>query len=510
MGRWGTHGIRRWAGSVVLALVTALAVVPAPAPAVAPPRAAAALLALAAQQPPQVVRVIVQATGPDVPLASLITGLGGTVRQDLGLIHAAAADLPAGAVPALAAAPGVRWVSPDAPAVRTACAQCIDTTNLQSAYVRAIRADQVWNEAPGYLQGQGVGVAIVDSGVTPNPALGARVVANQNFAGGNPQAWQDTYGHGTFVAGIVGDDGSLSGGAYLGIAPHAQLVNVRVSDDQGQSAESDVIAGLQWVHDHAAQYNIRVVNLSLNASVQESYNTSPLDAAVEILWFDGIVVVVSAGNTGRGALYAPANDPFVITVGATDDRGTPDLRDDAMASFSASGFDEVGRLKPDLVAPGTNVVGLLPSASGPGLLSSHPSNQVDPNYFRMSGTSVAAPMVAGAAALLLQDEPSLTPDQVKFRLKITAVHNLWDWPGYRPLTAGAGYLDVYAAVHGQSHFSANTSLAASQLLLTGLDPITWGSVSWNSVSWNSVSWNSVSWNSVSWNSVSWNSDYWGP
>jgi serine protease AprX len=127
----------------------------------------------------------------------------------------------------------------------------------------------------------------------------------------------------------------------------------------------------------------------------------------------------------------------------------------------------------------------------------------------MSGTSMAAPMVSGAAALLLQDEPRLTPDQVKYRLMATAVHDS-RWPAYNAGSAGSGYLDIYAAVHGTTTGSANTGSAASHLLWTGSRPITWNSVSWNSVSWNSVSWNSVSWNSVSWNSVSWNSDYWGP
>ena len=147
------------------------------------------------------------------------------------------------------------------------------------------------------------------------------------------------------------------------------------------------------------------------------------------------------------------------------------------------------------------------------LAQQHPGNrQADPIqsnyfYFRMSGTSVAAPMVAGAAALLLQDEPNLTPDQVKYRLMTTANRQ---WQGYNAAKAGAGLLDIRAAVNGNSTASANTGLPASQLLWSGTQPVTWNSVSWNSVSWNSVSWNSVSWNSVSWNSVSWNSDYWGP
>ncbi len=269
--------------------------------------------------------------------------------------------------------------------------------------------------------------------------------------------------------------------------------------------ESDVVNGLQWILENRATYNIRVVNLSLNTSIAQSYNTSPMDAACEILWFNGIVVVVSAGNNGSANLFPPANDPFVITVGATEDKGTASIADDSIATFSAYGFTENLINKPELVAPGKNIVSLS-SGRASILGKSYPDNKVGTSYFRMSGTSMSAPMVSGAVALLLQDEPNLTPDQVKYRLMATANKS---WAGYNVTKAGAGYLDIYAAVHGTTTQSANTGLPASQLLTTGSNPITWGSVSWNSVSWNSVSWNSVSWNSVSWNSVSWNSDYWG-
>jgi serine protease AprX len=229
-----------------------------------------------------------------------------------------------------------------------------------------------------------------------------------------------------------------------------------------------------------------------------------LDAAVEILWFNGIVVVASAGNKGNAAIYPPANDPFVITVGAVDDKGTATITDDVVASFSAYGNSEDGAVKPDLVAPGVNIIARLVNQNM-GLALAHPANKVGTQYFQMSGTSMAAPMVSGAVALLLQDEPGLTPDQVKYRLMATANKS---WAGYKNSKAGAGYLDVYAAVTGTTNASDNTSLLPSKLLSTGSQPITWGSVGWNSVGWNSVGWNSVGWNSVGWNSVGWNSDYW--
>jgi serine protease AprX len=272
--------------------------------------------------------------------------------------------------------------------------------------------------------------------------------------------------------------------------------------------ESSVVDALQWVYNNKATYNIKVVNLSVNSTVAQSYHTSPLDAAVEILWFNGIVVVVSAGNNGTAngssTLYPPANDPFVITVGATEDKGTASLTDDNLAAFSAYGTTENGFAKPDLVAPGRNVVaplgGFLNIAFG-----LHPLNRVNDNYFRMSGTSMSAPVVSGAVALLLQDEPNLTPDQVKYRLMNTANKS---WTNYNSSKAGTGTLDIYAAVYGTSTQSANTGITVSNMLTTGSNPVTWGSVGWNSVGWNSVGWNSVGWNSVGWNSVGWNSVGW--
>jgi serine protease AprX len=353
-------------------------------------------------------------------------------------------------------------------------------------------------------------VAIVDSGVNPtgdfytNAGVN-RQIANIRFNSDNNQSTSDGYGHGTFVASIVGGDGSDSSGKYIGVAPMVTIINVKVSNDDGSARMKDVVQGLQWVLENKDTYNIRVVNLSLNSADAESYNTSPLDAAVEILWFNGVVVVASAGNKGNAAIYPPANDPFVITVGAVDDKGTGTISDDVVASFSAYGNSEDGAVKPDLVAPGTNITARLVNQNM-GLAKAHPANKVGTQYFRMSGTSMAAPIVSGAVALLLEDEPGLTPDQIKYRLMATANQS---WNGYKASKAGAGYLDVYAAVNGITSNSANTGIIPSQLLSTGLQPITWGSVGWDSVGWDSVGWDSVGWDSVGWDSVGWDSDYWG-
>lgn len=468
------------------------------------------LAQIAAAKPDQRVSVIVQKVDRAADLEKQVAKLGGKVTKDLSIINAFSAEISAGAVIELVRLPDVRWVSLDAPVVSSACANCVDTSKLANAYIRAIKADQVWNNKP-FLQGTAIGVAVLDSGVNPNGDLYTnmgvnRQVADVRFNSDYNQSPSDGYGHGTHVASIVGGDGSESGGKYIGVAPLVNIINVKVSNDDGSAMMTDVVAGLQWVLENKDAYNIRVVNLSLNSSVAESYHTSPLDAAVEILWFNKIVVVVSAGNHGESALYPPANDPFVITVGAVDDKGTASISDDVMASFSAYGQTSDGIKKPDLVAPGKNIIARLVNQNM-GLANEHPANRVGDQYFRMSGTSMSAPMVSAAVALLLQDEPNLTPDQVKYRLMATANKS---WSGYNATKSGAGYLDIYAAVRGTTTKSANTGLKASQLLTTGSTPITWNSVGWNSVGWNTVGWNTVGWNTVGWNTVGWNSDYWGP
>lgn len=393
------------------------------------------------------------------------------------------------------------------------CAKCIERAALLNTYVRSIKADGLWNNA-AYLQGEGIAVAVVDSGIADHPDLRdengnnriiQRVQINQRGSS------DDFYGHGTHIAGTIGGRGVESAGGYIGVAPSVKFIDVKVMNDVGMGTLADVVGGLQWIYNNQQRYNIRVVNLSLNSTVAESYHTSPLNAALEILWFNGVTVVVSAGNNGTtnaGTIYPPANDPFVITVGAVDEKSTVALTDDLLATFSAYGTTVDGFAKPDLVAPGSNIIAPLSSGDN-NLATEHPLNKVTGLlknlYFRMSGTSMAAAVATGAVALLLQDEPHLTPDQVKFRLQATANKN---WSGYNNQKMGAGYLDIAAAVQGTTTQSANTGLLASRLLWTGSTPVMWGSVSWNSVSWNSVSWNSVSWNSVSWNSVSWNSEHW--
>jgi serine protease AprX len=376
-----------------------------------------------------------------------------------------------------------------------------------SAFVSAINANQLGN-----LNGSGVTVAVIDSGIAyhndfkQTGSNKSRIIGNEYFTGSGGS--EDLYGHGTHVAGIIGGNGAMSNGTYKGVASGVNLVNLKVADKDGMTYESDVIEAFEWVYNHKDEYNIRVVNLSMNSSVAQSYHTSPLDAAVEILWFNGVVVVVSAGNNGTGdgpvTVYPPANDPFVITVGATEDKGTTGLGDDNLAIFSAYGLTEDGFAKPDLVAPGRNLVAPLADKAST-VYNAHPLHRVGDYYFRMSGTSMSAPVVTGAIALLLQDEPGLYPDQVKYRLMATANQNNWN---YDPAQSGAGYLDAYAAVNGTTNGYANQGILPSLMLSTGTDAIDFTTVGWNTVGWNTVGWNTVGWNTVGWNTVGWNTVGW--
>src|SRR5713226_552535 len=277
----------------------------------------------------------------------------------------------------------------------------------------------------GY-DGTGVGVAVIDSGVNSvfdltqaGSSKSSRLVYSQNF---DPSAntTNDLYGHGTHVAGIIaGNGGSSSCGncdvTFRGIAPNANIINLRALDQNGSATDSTVIAAIQQAIALKSQYNIRVINLSLGRGIFESYALDPLCQAVEQAWNAGIVVVVVAGNYGRdnsnnnngyGTITVPGNDPYVITVGAMKTMGTPSRTDDLIATYSSKGptmLDHV--VKPDLVAPGNLIISDLASTSAT-LYGSFPGNLVpisdytvssnknsSSNYYQLSGTSMAAPMV---------------------------------------------------------------------------------------------------------------------
>ena len=340
-----------------------------------------------------------------------------------------------------------------------------------------VRADRAWWRASG----RGVGVAVVDTGIAgdlPDFYTGgqSRVIAS---AVTNPCAKNatDNVGHGTHVAGLIaGNSLNYPGlkkltGRYMGVAPRANLVSVKVSDDDGDTTVLDVINGLQFVVDNKDALGIRVVNLSLSSTAAESYRTDPLDAAVEAAWFSGIVVVAAAGNDGDapGAVsYAPGNDPFVITAGALDDRGSTRLDDDVLAPWSSRGMTQDGIQKPEVLAPGNRLVAALAPKSDFERLCRR--CVVGRNYFRLSGTSMSSAVVSGVAALVIQANPGMTPNQVKGAILST-----------RRQVPGVGEaIDANAALDGTG--SANGGLTPNTLIDPSTGQIDWGRASFRRVS----------------------------
>jgi serine protease AprX len=368
----------------------------------------------------------------------------------------------------------------------------------------AVQADVASGWSGAY--GTNITVAVVDSGLsaTKDSVSPARILYEKSFLPNKPST-ADEYGHGTHVSSIIGGEGAGTKPAalYRGLAPGAKLINLRVLDKNGQGKDSYVIDALNWVVANKSKYDIRVVNLSLGRPVSSSYKTDPLCLAVEAVWKAGIVVVVAAGNDGRnnqantqgyGTVGSPANDPYVITVGAAKAGGTLTRTDDMPASYSSKGPTMVDHIvKPDLLAPGNRVVAL-----GAGqLYSDFPSNVVDSKnkYMRLSGTSMAAPVVTGAVAMLLGADSSLTPDQVKARLMKNA------WRGFAPqasvvdggntytvrsdiFTVGAGYLDISAALADWAYRPGKAALSpvaaynatTQKVTLVGASNVIWGDI----------------------------------
>ena len=454
-----------------------------------------------------------------------VQAAGGVVVRDLHVISALVARVPGAGVERLSHARGVRVVTPDV-RMRAAADQSRDrwatwdARKLGTAFVQSTRVDKVWTDPKMPATGDGVTVGVIDTGIaggisdfaTSGTDATSRVVASVVT---NPDATTatDRYGHGTHVAGIIaGSTQGLSAtdplaNRYDGTAPTAKLVSLKASDDHGNAYVSDVIAALQFVVDHGADYGIRVVNLSLGASLALPYQLDPLDAAVEATWARGVVVVVAAGNRGTDAdavAYAPANDPYVITVGAVDDHGTKDTTDDTLAPWSSQGVTQDGFVKPDLVAPGAHIVApLAPDSDFPSLCA---ECVVDGRYFRVSGTSMAAPVVAGIAANILSAHPDWTPDQVKGALTYNSP--VLDRSGeptgnLRPTADGAWEVAADNAIKAaKQELVANVGLTPSSFL----DPTT-GWIDETRASWRRASWGSaIDGLRASWGAASWSCD----
>ena len=410
----------------------------------------------------------------------------------------AAAEVTPDQLAALTTDPRVAGISADLPVAAS-------TTPDLDVNPRSVGADLVWAYGERNnlnLTGAGVGVAILDSGIAPVRDVAARIVAFKDFVNNRAQPYDD-FGHGTHVAGVIAGSGAASSGphasrTYKGVAPGANLIGVKVLDAQGGGDVSNVLAGIEWVIANKRAFNIRVMNLSLGHPIAESYKTDPLCQAVERAVNAGIVVVCSSGNRGAGGyggVGSPGNDPAAITVGASNSRQTVGRNDDGITSYSSRGptrFD-LG-VKPDLVAPGNKVVSLR--APGATLDTLYPETRVAPSvylkipsandasaYATLSGTSMATPAVAGAAALALQINPGLQPNGVKAALMYSAQLLTGTDPLvpaapatiYDPLTQGAGELNVAGVCEMAALLRPGTGLTSqpSKVTTIGGQPFAW-------------------------------------
>ena len=376
-------------------------------------------------------------SGTDAEVRTLATRYGAVLKKSLR--GGAVLELTGGQLEALSDDPSVDHLSGDARVRR------FSVTNA------ATGATQVWSGIAGLggYTGRGIGVAVIDSGVTAHAALRGRVVAEFDFTGkqGSPV---DKFGHGTHVAGIVAGNDT---GDYAGIAPGAHIVSLRVLGSDGSGDTSDVISAIDWAIEHRSQFALRIINLSLGHPIFESYRDDPLCQAVQRAVDAGMVVVAAAGNFGKtedgrpivGGVISPGNSPAALTVGALNTVATPQRSDDVMATYSSRGPTFIdGVLKPDVAAPGNKIAG--PAAPGAYLTQTYPerivSGEGSQAYIELSGTSMAAAVVSGAAALLLEANPALTPADTKLVLQLTSS----PVAGAGLIEAGAGSVNAAAAV----------------------------------------------------------------
>jgi serine protease AprX len=501
--------------------------------------------------------IVRERAGADRSAAERTVGeLGGRVGLDLGIINGFAAQLPTAGIETLRSLPGVTSVEPDA-SVRLSSGTGYDpTTDAGSLYATTLAtgAQAYWQSGD---TGQGVDVALIDSGVVPVDGLSApgKVVngPDLSFDAGNPALQHlDGYGHGTSMAGIIAgrDDAAVSGSYagdstdFIGMAPDSRLVNIKVADASGASDVSQVIAALDWVVQHRTDsgLNIRVVNLSFGTDSTQPYALDPLAYAAEVAWRDGLVVVVSGGNFGNGSngLADPGMDPYVIAAGAVDTMGTLSTADDTVAAFSSEG---TAARTPDLVAPGTHIASLRDPGSTIDTLHGATAT-VGTRFFRGSGTSQAAAVTSGAAALVLSQRPTATPDEVKALLTggatpLSGPSTLLQGAGALqlqsvltsptptvqqtwPASTGTGSLELargsYHVVHDGTTLSGETdvfgrtvdtaALAAAEATGSAWSGSGWSGSGWSGSGWSGSGWSGSGWSGSGWSGSGWSGSGW--
>ena len=492
--------------------------------------ALAGIPAPTAESAERFVSVIVQGFSP-MSIDEAVDSVGGTVEQPLPIVNGASARVPEGSIPVLRTQPGIVQVSNDDKIEFQGAA---DTKRIQ----KTVNSDELWQEG---VDGSGVTVAVLDTGIyAGHPDLAGRVVHCEDLSGERNTAAHcaDTFGHGTFMAGLVAGNGASSNGKYSGAAPGANLVAIKAAGFDGSTDVSNVLAGIQWAVAFKDSFNIRVLNLSLGTNSSQDYRLSPLNFAVERAWMAGIVVVVSAGNTGPDSqtIMKPGDDPYVITVGSSSDMGTSNLGDDVVTGFSGRGPTRSnGLAKPDLVSPGMKTISLR--SPGSAIDEKYPSARVDDSYFRGSGTSMSTATVSGVVAQMLQANPNLTPDDVKARLMGTAR----DIETTDPMQTGAGLIDAHAAATSSASqsqdFQLSTGLgslaldrgtmsvdvqsAVGQVTLSGefvantspevtslLGLVPWNGTNWTGTNWTGTNWTGTNWTGTNWTNADWTGTNW--
>jgi serine protease AprX len=481
------------------------------------------------------VSVIVQAWPGQVGEATAaLNARGAKVGVSLPVIDGFQATIDSRALAAVAASPAIKaitanrqgnysQVSADASAASSGAAAASSSSASASEFVSSTGAAEAWST--GNL-GAGVGVAVIDTGISNMTDLKGRIAWGPDLSG--EATMVDSYGHGTVVAGLIGGSGTDSvgndGGAYTGVAPGANLIAVKTSGRNGVADVSTILQAMTWVAAYQVQFNIRVVNLSWGTPSTQSPSIDPLDYAVERLWNSGMVVVVAAGNAGpvAGSITKPGDDPMVLTVGAYDDHTSPGT----IPAWSSRGPTASGLAKPDLVAPGRTLI--ASRSYGSNVEANNPDALIPPSYITGSGTSEATAVTSGLAALLVAAHPGYSPDQVKAALTHTAA----PIKGYGAAAQGAGRVqlgEALAANPGPATWqtSAATGLGSIEASRAGNDVIAscngvamvitgeidvrcqaWNPASWSGSSWSGSSWSGSSWSGSSWSGSSWSGSSW--
>jgi subtilisin family serine protease len=484
----------------------------------------------------ELVSIIVrEAPGSGSAAEQAVAELNGSVGLQLDVIDGFVAELPRAALPLLEQNDDVLSVSINRPVKMLSTSTTFDARTDRGSWsnvAAAVKAKDYWQDG---FRGQGVDIALIDTGVVPVDGLqGPKVYLGPDLTmeGLNPHLHGlDTYGHGTHMAGIIA--GKANGTPtvtrenpdyFHGIAPDARLVSVKVAGASGATDVSQIIAAIDWVIKNRNKngLNIKVLNLSFGTDSTQDYRVDPMSYAAEAAWHAGITVVAAAGNHGFGdtRLNNPAYNPYLIAVGASDTNGTYDTDDDIVPEWSARGD---GTRNPDFVAPGKSSVSLR--APGSTIDNEFPGGRASDKYFRGSGTSQAAAVVAGAAALVVNERPGITPDQVKALLKGTARH----LPIADPVRQGAGSLDLKtarrtttpAAVQTWDRSTGLGSLDAARgslrierdgVVLTGEQDIfgqAWDGAAWaNGTGWSGTGWSGTGWSGTGWSGTGWSGTGW--